>query len=261
VHWLAYKKPEQREDLVLRSSLLAFHPVYGKHTGANLAELLYQLLARAEVSGGNVRALTVSYTFQRHDYCQGAHWTLDMASTNDAMLDSLGKLYKLRAPGVSFNQNQTRVLCFPHVVNICCQHVIKHLNRCITDDAGDDPADDDDGTVDDNGDDEGDDNEYNDDDNDNDGDDGNGDPESTLRASRGLLGKVRALVRGIRASGQRQQAFVKVIVGGNQYGWWKGPDDKVISLKAKKLILDVRTRWDSTYQMLTRFLELRQVGP
>jgi len=57
VHWLAYEKPEKKENLVLKSSLLAFHPVYGKHSATNLAGLFYKLLQRAGVNGGNVRYL------------------------------------------------------------------------------------------------------------------------------------------------------------------------------------------------------------
>jgi hypothetical protein len=66
------------------------------------------------------------------------------------------------------------------------------------------------------------------------------------------LNKIRALVRGICASGQQQEHFTNVILGGNQYGWWKDGQSKVMMIKPKQLLRDVKTRWDSTYQMLVR---------
>lgn len=75
-----------------------------------------------------------------------------------------------------------------------------------------------------------------------------------------LLGKVRALIKAIRASGQRQADFLGVVASGNKAGWWKDSQDKVVELKALKFILDVRTRWDSTYQMLIRLRMFHQVN-
>ncbi|KAF8233348.1 hypothetical protein L208DRAFT_1126272, partial [Tricholoma matsutake] len=41
---------------------------------------------------------------------------------------------------------------------------------------------------------------------------------------------------------------------GNQYGWWKDGQGKVVTIKPKQLLQDVRTWWDSTYQMLFAFI-------
>lgn len=85
------------------------------------------------------------------------------------------------------------------------------------------------------------------------------DDNSTTLPSVGLLSKVRSLIRAIRASGQRQDALADIIVRGNTAGMWVDAQQHVISLDVKKLLLDVRTRWDSTFQMLVRLHELKQV--
>jgi hypothetical protein len=74
------------------------------------------------------------------------------------------------------------------------------------------------------------------------------------------VNKIRALVKRIRASRQRQEQFNNFILGGNQYGWWKDGQGKAMLIKLKQVLQDVRTRWDSTYQMLVRARELRQVS-
>jgi hypothetical protein len=75
-----------------------------------------------------------------------------------------------------------------------------------------------------------------------------------------LLGKVRSLVKAIRASGQRQASFDQVVLSGNDTGWWKDEMGASITIKSLKFLRDVRTRWDSTYQMLIRILMFKQVN-
>ena len=58
VHWVAYGQgslPALNDHgghglLVLKSSLLAFHPLHGKHTGKAIANVVYSLLKRAGVT-------------------------------------------------------------------------------------------------------------------------------------------------------------------------------------------------------------------
>jgi hypothetical protein len=54
VHWLAYERPTEKQNLALKSSLLAFHPITGNHTGRRIAEVVFKLLQRAGVNGGDV---------------------------------------------------------------------------------------------------------------------------------------------------------------------------------------------------------------
>lgn len=121
---------------------------------------------------------------------------------------------------------QFYVRCFPHVINVVCQRVIKALEE-LSGGSGDD---DDDDEI---------------------------DRNDQVPAS--ILSKVRALIRTIRASGQRQAAFREVIHKGNQLGYWV-EGGETLRVQPRNLILDVRTRWDSTYQMLVRLHELRRVS-
>lgn len=147
--------------------------------------------------------------------------------------------------------------CFPHVINIVCQKTIKALQALAAED--DSNVDDNDHDIgDDIGDDSGDDggNDSSDDSSSDDDDDGNG--SNPTKVPKTLLKKIRALVRTIRASGQRQDELVTLIVQGNSGNWWTGPDGP-IQLNPLKLLLDVRTRWDSTFMMLTRLHEFKLV--
>lgn len=60
VHYLAYEDPIKKENLSLRSSILAFHPMYGKHTGQNIAETVTRLLVRAGIDPKKVRQSSFS---------------------------------------------------------------------------------------------------------------------------------------------------------------------------------------------------------
>jgi hypothetical protein len=51
------------------------------------------------------------------------HWTLDNASVNDTFMKELGVL--LQARGIAFDSDDNRIMCFPHIINICVTHVIK----------------------------------------------------------------------------------------------------------------------------------------
>jgi hypothetical protein len=72
----------------------------------------------------------------------------------------------------------------------------------------------------------------------------------------------RNVVRIIRASGTRRDAFNEVIENGNARGWFvvgQPPNQNTITVKPKQLLRDVRTRWDSIYYMLNRLREMRPV--
>ena len=64
----------------------------------------------------------------------------------------------------------------------------------------------------------------------------------------------------ICASGQWQELLHSVIIRGNESKWWVNAKKEVISIQPCQLILDVRTCWDSTYQMLICALEFSQVN-
>jgi hypothetical protein len=89
--------------------------------------------------------------------------------------------------------------------------------------------------------------EYEDEDAESDDEDHRG--EKVIR--RSPLAKVRKGVRVIRASSKRKDDLVMITENGNRRGIWNIKDNQVLH--------DVRTRWDSTYSMVVRYLEKRPV--
>ena len=145
---------------------------------------------------------------------------------------------------MEFNARDSRIPCFPHIVNIITQCILKALDQGVTQDSelpdlidADDEDDKDDAVV-----------VADDDDDDNGG------------SSRSIISKVWQLVHTIRASDQQQELLRSVIIRGNESKWWVNVKKKVISIQPRQLILNVRMRWDSTYQMLICALEFSQVN-
>lgn len=69
-----------------------------------------------------------------------------------------------------------------------------------------------------------------------------------------------AVVRAIRGSGMRHDAFEDIILNGNTKGWFiQGQPPKAVQLKKLQLLCGVCTRWDSEYYMLNRLRELHLV--
>jgi hypothetical protein len=74
------------------------------------------------------------------------------------------------------------------------------------------------------------------------------------------IGHSRQVVRGIRFSGKRREAFRETVQNGNSKGWFKvGNPPKTILVEDLQLLRDVRTRWDSVFFMLNRLREMRPV--
>jgi len=53
---------------------------------------------------------------------QVGHWTLDNAPNNGPFMQELGRL--LHSRNIDFDYLDRQIMCFPHVINICCQHII-----------------------------------------------------------------------------------------------------------------------------------------
>jgi hypothetical protein len=80
------------------------------------------------------------------------------------------------------------------------------------------------------------------------------------KAPTDVVGKARSLVIAIRISTKRQESFYQVVTSGNTAGWWKDETGTQITIQPLMFLRDVRTRWDSTHQMLIRFLMFKQVS-
>lgn len=81
------------------------------------------------------------------------------------------------------------------------------------------------------------------------------------------LTRLRALIRALRASGRRREAFQACIREGNQNSHFVDPEarecgeEKVVQVPECALLRDVETRWDSVYHMISRARALRPVRP
>ncbi|HEX3640560.1 MAG TPA: hypothetical protein VHV10_04665 [Ktedonobacteraceae bacterium] len=130
--------------------------------------------------------------------------------------------------GIPFDWRDKRIMCFAHIINICCQHVINEFtNIKLTDSAAEYIA----AEV-----------------------EGNPQHQTTAEAViRDPVALGRNIVRVLRSSGQRRNAFKKLIQDGNAGGWFNTP------LREVQLLRDVKTRWDSVYFMIKRLGELQPV--
>ena len=143
----------------------------------------------------------------------------------------------LRALGIDFDHLDRQIMCFPHVVNICCQHVISDFTNIQLAETAKDfvvalPA---------------------------------ALPqrqsyEDAVKRDPVALG--RNVVRVMRASGQWRDALKDVIKDGNLKGWFQAERNpsEIIQLQSVELLRDVKTRWDSIYFMIKRLREMRPVS-
>jgi hypothetical protein len=185
----------------------------------------------------------------------------------------LEALLKLHDDDIEFDHLNNRIRCYPHIINICSSHIIasstriskRFLETLKSEFAGDLVYSNIEGDED---------------------DDARRRrqrlfarkiPELTLdeeqfdilddkvRAwyiglKRDPIKRARRIVRIVRSSDQRKQAFKKVINTGNHSGWFRSHDNEVIELPDLELLRDVKTRWDSVYCMIERLLVLRPVS-
>jgi hypothetical protein len=165
---------------------------------------------------------------------QGGHWTLDYASNNGTFLHELVIL--LEARDIDFDAIDCQIMCFAHVINTCCQHVIASLtNVALTESAEVSvgmlpPSLPDQQTF-----------------------------EDTVKWDPVALG--HNIVHVLRSSGQRHDLFEDVICDGNAKGWFL--DDNVppkpYEFPLVQLLCDMVVRWDTLYYMVRRLRELRPV--
>lgn len=152
---------------------------------------------------------------------------------------------------IAFHRLNNRVMCYPHVINICTAHIVAastQVSKRYLDTNGVDGDDDDDG------------------------------PESPhhrdgpqlddefvasqpperqawLRSlNRDPIKRVADIVRYIRASDARKLTFVGIVQLSTK------DDPELSGSPPLQLIQHVKTRWDSVYLMLQRFRFLRKVS-
>lgn len=130
-------------------------------------------------------------------------------------------------------------MCFPHTINIAVQHV---LNKMSSVEAPENDEDDPEDLTDAANADEG--RRYG----------------QTFEAAcaQDPIARIRKIVTAIRVSGQRREALMTWIDTGNKSGLFV-LQNKPVQIQMMQLLRDVRTRWDSTYQMIKRCIEMRLV--
>jgi hypothetical protein len=155
------------------------------------------------------------------------------------MLQYLQKLFEEREI-FSFDAKDNRIMCFPHIINIAVQHVLKKMSAIEAPESDDDFEE----LI----------------DNSN-ADEGRGFGQSYEAAcAQDPIARIRKIVMAIRTSGQRRDALIIWIDTGNKSGLFV-LNGKTVQIDGKQLLRDVRTRWDSTYHMLKRSIEMRLVSP
>lgn len=151
---------------------------------------------------------------------------MDNASNNTTMMQELEVL--LEARDIPFDAADRRIMCFAHVVDLSSGRVVRALaDRAKA--------------------------KNNDMDSDSDSD------SDSPPMATDPIAHARKVVRAIRGSGMRRDAFEEVIVNGNSKGWFKNAEGLAVKIRFLQLLRDVLTRWDSVYHMLNRLRELRHV--
>jgi hypothetical protein len=154
------------------------------------------------------------------------------------MLECLKKLFLEREIS-SFDAKDNRIMCFPHIINIAVQHILKKMSSVKAPENDDDDLEDFTGPP--------------------NPDEGHRFGQTFEDAcAQDPIARLRKIVMAIRSSGQRRDALMTWIETGNQSGLFVFQNNP-FQIPPMQLLRDVRTRWDSTYQMIKRCIEMRLV--
>ena len=170
--------------------------------------------------------LTLSLpTMEADESLQAGHWTLDYASSNTAFMQEFAIL--LQQCDFNFNPVEHRIMCFLHIVNTCCHHLIDNLTDVgLTKSAevsvGLLPL---------------------------------GPPEQQTFKDTVKWDPVALshnIVHLLQSSGQRRDLFDDIIDDGNAKGWFLDDDNppQVCQLPLVQLLHDMIVRWDTVYYMV-----------
>lgn len=206
----------------LEELLIDFRELHGEHSGENIAEAVWETLVTYGIEG---RILA---------------FMLDNASNNDTFVDGIER--RCKKAGVSFKASWARLRCMPHTIHLAAIKLLEGIGA-VSSAEGKKAASrsgnyqnaataslnrdlDDDATT---------------------QDDGEPDPSRNILSS---VDKLRKIVRAVRSSPQRKQRWLNLVTLSFQ-------EQKITDRRALMLILDVRTRWSSTHQMMRRALDFR----
>ena len=109
----------------MKCTLITFHRLCGTHNGESLAETTYHLLKHANIIK-KVCALFSDQVLLRYNIIiTGGPLDIGQHIKQWNFYGGTGVL--LRADSVAFNHLNHKIMCFLHVINICCQHVIREF--------------------------------------------------------------------------------------------------------------------------------------
>ncbi|KAF5360260.1 hypothetical protein D9758_009172 [Tetrapyrgos nigripes] len=197
--------------------LIDFRELVGEHSGANMAEAVWDTL---EKFGITARVIA---------------FMMDNATNNDTLVENFGQM--CTENGILFSEKDARLHCLPHTIHLAALKVICPSVEILT--LSDDQLD------------------------------------SFLKLSvllahtqdrslirilqllqldnvamKSAVGKLRKIIRHVRSSPQRRKTWLKEVLMANSA-------NENRSEVALMLILDVKTRWSSTHQMLRRALHYK----
>jgi hypothetical protein len=95
----------------LHQPLLAFEQLSGRHTGAAMADVVYDVLDRFDLTE-KLNCITT-----------------DNASNNVTMMARLSRL--LEEDGITWDPQISHVRCMAHVINLCVQSFLKGIFRSM----------------------------------------------------------------------------------------------------------------------------------
>ncbi|CAE6517063.1 unnamed protein product [Rhizoctonia solani] len=192
-----------------------------------VVELLAFRLVEGNHSGANLGRMLFGILSEYDILDKIGTFTLDNASNNDTMMEDLER--RMREAGHAFDKDGNRVRCFPHIINLAVNAIRdalgttgdEYLQRQIA--SGHTPSD------------------------------------STMEYLQALRARPDLLIKDGNDRGIWKIEDIQVIQVTNADGTIGEKEEEVevvIKLKVLNLILDVKTQWSSTQDMLFRFSEL-----
>ena|ERR1700727_1301091 len=149
-------------------------------------------------------------------------------------MEELAKL--LQSRDIDFDPLDRRIMCFPHIINICVQDVIANFTNTELAEAAAEfvsalPL-------------------------------GLPDRQTFEEAvQRDPVALGCNIVRVLRNLGQRRDLFDDIVRDGNDKEWFQVGDPPVtVELPLVQLLRDIITRWDTVYYMVRRLCEMRPVS-
>ena len=139
----------------------------------------------------------------------------------------------LRACGIDFDPQDLRIMCLPHVLNICSKHATDNFTSTnltsIAESSFDFPG-------------------------------SNVNKQAYIEVLKvDPVARARDVVRIVCSSSLCRESFKEIILDGNIKKYWRDEEKEVITLAVLELIHDVKTRWDSRYCMVKRLRYYCQV--